>query len=46
MVYIEGEIKEFQGFESTLFFEIELRKCTSKQIYLGKIDFLAETKLL
>ena len=36
----EGVINEFWGFEKTLFVYTELRKCTSKYIYLGKIDLL------
>ena len=36
---LEGANKEFQGFDSTSFLGIELRKCKAN-IFLGKIDFL------
>ena len=38
---LEGANKEFQGFDSTLFLGIELRKCKTN-ICLGKIGLLVD----
>ena len=38
LLRVEGAIKNFWGFEATLFIDIELRKCTSKYIQVKIIS--------
>ena len=40
-ITLEWAIKEFQGFDSTSFLSIELRKCKAN-IFLGKFDLLVD----